>query len=58
MKLLTPRETAERLVISESTLRHWRKQGKGPPVIQVGPAVYRYSEEALEKYVTEQTTEP
>jgi len=51
MELLTPKELAARLKVSPSTLRHWRKKGKGPPVLRVGPSTYRYSVEAVETYM-------
>jgi excisionase family DNA binding protein len=49
--LLTAKETAAQLKISMSTLRNWRKEGKGPRVIKLGPGTYRYSEEELREYV-------
>ena len=56
MKLLTPKEAAAQLRVSMSTLRHWRKHGKGPPVVQVGPSSYRYSVETVERYITSRTS--
>ena len=50
-KLLTPKETAAQLRISMSTLRGWKKQGKGPRPIILGPATIRYSEEELHEYI-------
>jgi predicted site-specific integrase-resolvase len=50
-KLLTPKETAAQLRVSISTLRGWRKQGKGPPVIELGPGSFRYPEELLKEYI-------
>lgn len=55
MKLLTLQEAAEKLKVSPSTLRLWKRLGKGPPVAQIGPGTYRYSEEALQKYVQDMT---
>ena len=34
-----------------STLRGWKKQGKGPRPIILGPATIRYSEEELHEYI-------
>ena len=50
-QLLTAKEAAARLRISMSTLRNWRKQGKGPRIIKLGPSTYRYSEDELKEYV-------
>ena len=50
-RLLTPKETAAQLRISLSTLRGWKKQGKGPKPIVLGPATIRYSEEDLHKFI-------
>jgi len=52
-KLLTPAETAEQLRISPATLRWWRQTGRGPAVIQIGPATFRYSQETINNYVHE-----
>jgi predicted site-specific integrase-resolvase len=43
-KLLTPKEAAQQLRLSTSTLRGWRKKGQGPPVVQLGPGIYSYSD--------------
>jgi excisionase family DNA binding protein len=50
--LLTPKEAAQRLRLSMSTLRGWRKKGHGPPVVRLGPGTYRYSEEDIQQYIT------
>jgi excisionase family DNA binding protein len=57
VKLLTPKETAERLQVSDATLRRWRINGDGPPFIKVGPATYRYSEQSLTEYMAERIGE-
>jgi excisionase family DNA binding protein len=54
-KLLTPKEAAQQLRLSISTLRGWRKKGQGPPVVQLGPGTYRYSEEDIQKYIADKT---
>jgi predicted site-specific integrase-resolvase len=51
MTLLKPKEAATLLRVSPATLRWWRYAGKGPPVVQVGPATFRYSEDALIAYI-------
>jgi hypothetical protein len=55
INLLTPKEAAEILKVSISTLRLWKRLRKGPPVTQVGPCVFRYDEAALKKYLEDQT---
>lgn len=55
MKLLTPKECAAQLRVSLSTLRGWRKAGKGPPVVELGPGSFRYSEDSLQKFIAEKT---
>ena len=55
-RLLTPKETAAQLRVSMSTLRGWRKAGKGPPVVKLGPGSFRYSEEELEQFIATLTT--
>jgi predicted site-specific integrase-resolvase len=49
--LLTPKEAASLLKVSVSTLRWWRYVGKGPPVVKIGPATFRYSEQAMIAYI-------
>jgi predicted site-specific integrase-resolvase len=44
--LLTPREAADVLRVSERTLASWRYQGMGPAYVKVGSAV-RYRPDAL-----------
>ena len=36
---LTPKETAERLRLSQGTLSNWRVQGEGPRFIKLGRKV-------------------
>lgn len=56
--LMTPKEAAAMLRVSISTLRGWRKAGKGPPVARLGPGSYRYSMDSIEKYIKSRTSEP
>jgi excisionase family DNA binding protein len=46
IKLLTPKEAAQLLKVSESWLAKARMRGDGPPFIKIGRAI-RYSEAAL-----------
>lgn len=51
MKLLTPKDLAEKLQISIKTLRRWRYEKKvGPAWIKLGTQV-RYPESEVEKYL-------
>jgi hypothetical protein len=52
--LLTPKEAADELKVSESFLAKARMRGTGPTFIQLGRAV-RYSRAALETFKTLQT---
>jgi hypothetical protein len=52
-ELLTPKEAAAVLKVSVSSLRGWRYTGKGPTVIEVGPATFRYSVDALVAYLAD-----
>jgi excisionase family DNA binding protein len=47
-------EAANRLSVAVSTLEAWRVRGGGPEFIKLGKAV-RYSDEALEKFLTSRT---
>lgn len=48
--LLTSRQVAEMLSVSESTLSRWRESGVGPSFIRMG-GIYRYSGEDIAAYV-------
>ena len=50
-KLLTVRQAAERLEVSESYLNQRRSSGGGPPFCKIGRSV-RYREEDLDEYVS------
>jgi excisionase family DNA binding protein len=45
-RLLTPKEAADHLRVSETTLRRWRRENTGPPYVRMG-RVYRYRLGAL-----------
>ena len=36
-KVLTPKDVAHILGVSEGTLRNWRQRGKGPPYLKIDP---------------------
>jgi excisionase family DNA binding protein len=46
---LTTEELAERLGVSVTTVRTWRRDGLGPPYIRVG-SVIRYRETEVDKW--------
>jgi hypothetical protein len=48
-RLLTPRETADRLRVSMSWLAKARMQGSGPPFVKFGRCI-RYDEGALAQW--------
>jgi predicted site-specific integrase-resolvase len=55
-KLLTPQETAERLLVSPATLAIWRCTKRYPlPWVKVGRAV-RYRESDVRKFIEEGVT--
>jgi predicted DNA-binding transcriptional regulator AlpA len=49
-RLLTPKEAANFLRVSESWLAKARMRGDGPPYVQIGRAI-RYSEAALAQWM-------
>ena len=53
-RLLTPRETADRLRVSLSWLAKARMRGDGPPYVKIGRAV-RYLENAVHQWMKSQT---
>ncbi len=56
-KLLTTKQVAEILAISEDTLRGWIWSGKGVKYIKIGGAV-RYKESDLHEYIASRTHVP
>jgi predicted DNA-binding transcriptional regulator AlpA len=50
-RLLRPREAAELLSLSPSTLASWRSRGRGPAFVRLGAAI-RYRMTDLEDYLT------
>lgn len=57
MKLLNTKEAAEYIGIKDRTLRKWKKDGIGPPCVQVGGSLgtIRYTQESIDKWVIENT---
>jgi hypothetical protein len=49
--LITEKEAAKQLCLTQSTLRKWRWLGKGPSFIKIGAAV-RYDPEAIKRFIT------
>jgi len=49
-RLMTERETSERLGVSMRTLQKWRLQGSGPRFVKLGRSV-RYDAGDLEQYI-------
>jgi predicted DNA-binding transcriptional regulator AlpA len=55
--LLSPREVADWLQITEATLRQWKHRGRGPRVVKVGGAL-RYRPCDVENWLNQQTVDP
>jgi len=53
-EILTDKETAAYLNISDRTLRDWRKQGKGPDHVKMGSKI-RYRKTDINDYLDKQT---
>lgn len=53
VNLLTTAEVADRLNVSEQTLRHWRTQNRGPRYLKLGKAV-RYRPADITTWIEEQ----
>jgi hypothetical protein len=49
--LLTEQDAAEPLQVDLSTLRRWRREGAGPPCLEIGRQV-RYRPAAVERWLT------
>lgn len=63
-RLMTPREAASQLAVSEKTLANWRCEGGGPRFVKIsrnrtgsnGPAgAIRYEVRELERWIAERT---
>lgn len=51
IRLLTPRQTAAFMRISQATLLRWRSQGYGPPFLRLGDRLIRYDLRGVEAWV-------
>ena len=49
--LLTEQDAAELLQVDLSTLRRWRREGAGPPCLEIGRQV-RYRRAAVQRWLT------
>lgn len=49
--LLTRKQVAELLSVSQSTLGNWAAKGDGPPVVWLTPNVPRYLRSDVEAYI-------
>jgi excisionase family DNA binding protein len=56
--LITTKQLAEYLNLSEQVLYLWRKQKKGPPYITVGAKFIRYRKNDVEEWITNNNNEP
>lgn len=54
---LTPKELAQRWDVTERTLYNWRKEGKGPAFVTLGPK-YRYRLSDIEAYEEQMLQRP
>lgn len=50
-KLLTQKEVAEALSVSERTLEGWRWLGRGPKFVRISGRAVRYRPSAVEEFV-------
>ena len=62
-RMLKPEEVAERIGVTERTLRRWKEKGEGPPFIKINSRVLRYPEKELNEFLApedpaKQNTEP
>ncbi len=57
-RLLTLRETAEMLAVSEATLYGWRYRGDGPPGFRLNGGRVRYREADVLAWVEQQRDVP
>lgn len=52
-RLLTEKQVAEKMELSQRTLQAWRRTGNGPPFVKLGNAV-RYIDGDLDAWIDEQ----
>jgi excisionase family DNA binding protein len=53
INLRTPEEAADQLGLKVTTLRVWRRLGKGPAYVRLGKNTVRYRQRDLDEYVNE-----
>jgi predicted site-specific integrase-resolvase len=51
-RLLTESQAADRLSVSSSTLRRWRREGGGPGYHRLPSGAIRYSSADIETYIS------
>jgi excisionase family DNA binding protein len=58
-RMLTRKETAEYLAVSEATLDRWAQDGKGPPFLKIGRRgnnAVRYPSDLLDEFIDKHLT--
>jgi len=56
-RFLTPKELADEIGVSKSTLARWRAEGLGPPPTQAGPKTVLYERSGVERWIAKHTRE-
>lgn len=56
-RFLTPKQLADELGVSKSTLARWRAEGGGPPPTQAGPKTVLYERSGVERWIAKHTRE-
>jgi excisionase family DNA binding protein len=51
MRVLRPKEAAEKLGISVGTLYRWEAEGKLPPRLQIGEGVSGWTDDDLDEWI-------
>jgi predicted DNA-binding transcriptional regulator AlpA len=54
--MLTTREAANKIGVSERTMEYLRSKGEGPPVTRIAERVLRYNESKLNEWLAARTT--
>ena len=60
-RMLTRKQTAEYLAVSEATLDRWARDRKGPPFLKIGRGTntaVRYPSDLLDQFIESQMTKP
>lgn len=53
-RLLTEKQAADKLALSQRTLQAWRRTGEGPPFVKLGGTAVRYVDSDLDAWIDEQ----